>query len=610
MTQGVRRGAVLCGMALMVFGISACGSDETPSTQSEPWKLGRPDVISEDMGEDLGEQDLGTPDMKMPGLFTGIACESGDQCEGGTCFEGERWPGGYCSQPEGRCEARACAAQDGRCSFLGTAEPTCVRPCESQRDCRFGYTCEDTGDGFSACLGQEVLRGNADGEACQQDSDCAGGTCLPEEGGGGLSWPQGYCTTLGCDTREDCASPSGEDNRCYRNPQGPNLCVRICFRQDECREGYQCQPVDNNGTGFCVPGEAPRELEVVEDFSAYPFAISCQGPVSSTIDVAYTTSPGISSYMFTPFALDLGRVRPQRITTPTQQIIDFNSQDHQFQAATSQFFGFINPTLMAGAPQFASTVESGVHAYRLRANSQNLCSYLIEEKTPGTTIDLNIYFVGVNGVDAASAPMNANIQSMLAAFNGIYQSANVQVGQVKYFDITGEDAQRYAVLRSDTAAAELPTLSTLQGTTYDDALSLNIFFVRAFAMEGGAIGVSLGLPGPAGLHGTPASGVVFTSEFLGRTFNDRFGGGRVDGNKYTGIVMAHEVGHYLGLFHTTEQNGQAIEPLADTPQCTNFNDVFNCPDINNLMFPFAGITHTEVSMDQASVIQSNPLTKD
>ena len=76
-------------------------------------------------------------------------------------------------------------------------------------------------------------------------------------------------------------------------------------------------------------------------------------------------------------------------------------------------------------------------------------------------------------------------------------------------------------------------------------------------------------------------------------------------------VMAHEVGHYLGLFHTTEQNQRSTDPIADTPDCRNVgNFPTGCPDWTNLMFPLAGPDHLDVSAEQASVIRSNPLTKE
>lgn len=50
-------------------------------------------------------------------------------------------------------------------------------------------------------------------------------------------------------------------------------------------------------------------------------------------------------------------------------------------------------------------------------------------------------------------------------------------------------------------------------------------------------------------------------------------------------TMAHEVGHYLGLFHPVEQTWDAWDVLPDTPECDNERE---CVDDlgENLMFPY------------------------
>ncbi len=579
-----------------------------------PFDAGVPDFGEPDFGEpDFGEPDIGEPDLGSMLLPTGAPCRRGDECTGGRCLPERRgWQEGYCT--EDACDISQCAGTGGECvrddvlnnSFC--AQPCNPNPAPGFESCREGYECRDSDSfpgGPTYCLpprAEPPPVGVADGEACTGPQDCQGGTCIAESEG----WPGGYCTSINCNNRNDCASPGGEDNRCYQNPQGPNICVRICQDTSECRQDYVCQPV-GGGVGFCVPDPStPVEI----DFSTYPIPVTCgptTNPAQQRHTVNFSVDPSSTSYMITTLARDGRQIASERTDAPVGSINYFQG-NNSYQNTTAQLFGFVSPIPTPAQPEFASQFESGMHTHTLYSESQDVCHYFLEESTPGTTIDLNIYLVGVPGITSANAATDPNLQQTLTSFSTIYGAANISLGTVRYFDITGADLQSYRVVRSEDDIAELVALSGVPGNTVDDALSLNVFFVQAIALGGGTIGISQGLPGPAGIHGSRASGVVFTSEFLGVTFND--GSGPVNGNDYTGIVLAHEIGHYIGLFHTTEQGGRGQDPLTDTPVCRRNQFPSSCPDLGNLMFPFADITHTGLTADQSFVIGVNPLTKD
>ena len=84
--------------------------------------------------------------------------------------------------------------------------------------------------------------------------------------------------------------------------------------------------------------------------------------------------------------------------------------------------------------------------------------------------------------------------------------------------------------------------------------------------------------------------------------------------RWMGETMAHEVGHYLGLFHPVEcpyDCGGAIDAIADTPRCDGWRA---CQDEvgHNLMFPYAicpdGVCwdQTQLSGDQQHVVRGHP----
>lgn len=99
------------------------------------------------------------------------------------------------------------------------------------------------------------------------------------------------------------------------------------------------------------------------------------------------------------------------------------------------------------------------------------------------------------------------------------------------------------------------------------------------------LGVAGGIPGPL----TPARNAAVTVSALEAAGRDqRFSEAEID---LFAETMAHEVGHYLGLFHPVElpvigdDNAATWDALADTPECEDFSN--ECIELlgANLMFP-------------------------
>lgn len=117
-------------------------------------------------------------------------------------------------------------------------------------------------------------------------------------------------------------------------------------------------------------------------------------------------------------------------------------------------------------------------------------------------------------------------------------------------------------------------------------------------------GVSSGIPGTVQI--TQSSYVVLSwVTHAGR--DAKFDDGEIG---LMGETMAHEIGHYSGLFHTVEgYTYDRFDALDDTPECASFGTC-EAATGTNLMFPYSlcdlsGCTpQTQITPDQAGVLHT------
>jgi hypothetical protein len=101
-------------------------------------------------------------------------------------------------------------------------------------------------------------------------------------------------------------------------------------------------------------------------------------------------------------------------------------------------------------------------------------------------------------------------------------------------------------------------------TDPNDTQAIPIFFINEYDTSG-TIGIAGGIPG-APRPGTASSGVTVAVAPLWDL--------TLDGPdlEEMGQVVTHELGHQLGLRHTSERDGATHDLLADTPECTADHD--------------------------------------
>lgn len=213
-------------------------------------------------------------------------------------------------------------------------------------------------------------------------------------------------------------------------------------------------------------------------------------------------------------------------------------------------------------------------------------------------IDLNV--VVPEGVQIT----DDEIASALARVRDIYAGGGApEIGEVSVFEVPASLA--FVGFRGSSLfrlrAVDLPG---------SRQTAVNLFFVTDFFDASGTLGVAAGIPGPVAQQGLAGAGVVMSVDTHRRASGDIDLG-------MLGDTIAHEVGHQLGLFHTSEASGDAFDPLPDTPECPvdRFGDdgevyAEDCPDGENFMFWTAGdLPQTQMSPWQARVLRSSTATR-
>jgi hypothetical protein len=228
----------------------------------------------------------------------------------------------------------------------------------------------------------------------------------------------------------------------------------------------------------------------------------------------------------------------------------------------------------------------------------------------GGTLDLNLIMVSIPDYTGTG---DRNVALMVEEMRRIYALHNVSLGTVTHYVLNRPDLTSVFFIDGDSNG-QWDGMDELFQTSRDTGnFAMNFYFVQE--IQGGTLGIAGGIPGPPLIQGTAHSGVVINA-FGGLTQMDE------ELLVLQGGTLAHEGGHYLGLFHPTESAGTLHDPIADTPTCgperdtdgSGTVDPEECLDLTgfNLMFWGAppsgsGIVQDELTAGQKFVIHRNPL---
>ena len=203
--------------------------------------------------------------------------------------------------------------------------------------------------------------------------------------------------------------------------------------------------------------------------------------------------------------------------------------------------GYAN-VLVPQSPSFSA--KAGTWTFKAYSNDRVKLALRSGTTPTSTTIVVQPYITGTTWA-AGDLSAALSVMSSIYSANGITLSINST--------ITISDSQYAAVSGTFTDT----TTSALVSQGASDAV--NLFFIEDYSGSwSGVLGNAAGIPGSMGIANA-WNGVLnsLSAHASGSTLDPQL----------LGETAAHEMGHQLGLFHTTEQGGTSFDILSDTAEC-------------------------------------------
>ena len=480
------------------------------------------------------------------------------------------------------CTLPAVCGVDQRCV---TPDPAADgKPCAHPDHCESGV-CFDAGNG-GLCI-----------TPCGEPADCpvAAPRCLPLVGDtlptGGKPAAKLLCQAPGtgvlhlgeaCTVDADCASGICESGRC----------TRVCAKT--CPGTMGCEPATLAGSlaaSVCHPS-------LLQTLELGAVTVPATGLVTP---LTFTIAAGVHSFMALADDKDNLIVALTRLEGPDGTVLVNRADGVALGEIDPRAFEYTGTatTQVPGTDQAQGAVKPGAYKLWVQtlstdgnltpvAGTVDRVAVLIRNAPQlGGLLDLDLHFSPGTGLTAAAAPTDPFVQGALMQLATLYNGlAGVGLGQVRFFDLPAEadavqDWAEVIKLRVDHAQAGAHKLSA------------NVFVVHDIVLP--YVGLAGGIPGVPGLTARPISGVLVEKQSTAIKM---------------GKLLGHELGHFLGLYHTTESEKAPFknDTLGDTPECPSGTAIGDCPDHANLMFPYYLSTSDPLTLSrgQARVLRGSP----
>ena len=461
--------------------------------------------------------------------------------------------------------------------------------------------------GAGACGDDDDDAGLDDGLPCTLAAECASGECL--DLAEGLRCGRTCADDTACAADEACGiAVIADEPAGVCRPAGPGGTGAACVDDADCAEllcgDHLClEACTATCAGACTPTLLPRDGHDVERSvcpPADPGPDIVLGPLPTGANgesqvATFEVPAGVAALSISVIDAEGLRVAVASLVAPDGTVVADADGTPAGLQRVHNYIG-VASALVPATDDVRARVQEGTYGLVVGTYDPEVFDALVpmsgaverveitftHEGTQGGLLDLELHWAPALGIPAADAPANATVTELLAQIQALLGQARIHLGNVGHHDLSA-DAD---TVEDGYEARALCTSVTTAGPRHR---SVNVLVVADLSFTGGFAG---GIPGPTGLFGTNASGIVAES----------LGGGRS-----TGILLAHEIGHFLGLRHTTEI-GAVHDDVSDTPECPADTIVDQCPDYANLMFPIFPLWDgLPLSAGQIGIVSASPM---
>jgi hypothetical protein len=302
------------------------------------------------------------------------------------------------------------------------------------------------------------------------------------------------------------------------------------------------------------------------------------------------------SFLLSIFLGSNYNIKFDSLTDPSgKDILSASSTPNLYDASSGNIGtpGYAN-VLVPQSPSFSA--KAGTWTFKANTNDRVSIALRTGSTPSAATITIQPYITGTIW-SASDISVALIIMKRIYSKNGITLTINdtITISDTQYTKVSK------TFINSTTSAL------VSQGVTE----GVNLFFIEDYSVSDD-LGNAPGIPGSMGTANS------WNGVLISLAAHDVFGS-TLD-SQLLGETAAHEMGHQLGLFHTTEPGGTVFDILTDTAECRNGNmSAEECEGYGaeNVMFwtPWppasrsAGKKQETLSSHQQHVLKYSPIAK-